>query len=530
MTPVRFGPFSQIILASHLLTPRSPLESYNDHSHISTKPNSLSFSPLSELYSTTTREMISSVTTLLLPLLLLCHYSAFAKRLVVFAGPHKTSETSIEEFFYSYAHGPGAPDQTHDHQQALKHWIWPQIRSPSLTGLGTTPHQVFGHLVTDAQSPEIQSALLEGIHDQFQKAAEVDGDAFQGMIIGSEEFDRVGPSSYSDADAIDAVHRVVDKLSLAPSDVTIVLLYQRPRMDQWFSIFNYVPMEVLPSGGTEDPYHQFLCDPVYARNTAWEALGNAMNPLRVAEEYANQGYKVNVLDLSGLKVEGLDVEHMIGCTVLNAECDVDGFLINLSGESYLKQGNAKDTATNPFPDLSADHQAEMEELFRIRDCTYDAWRTNPELFGGITLEFQNPFFTLECSAPEKQMAEYLEDTSFFLNALQSQVDCNAVPVSIHNILRGDALPPVGNEVYSWEEEKAPEAAAGNTQSVNDNDGDANPKWTMPVFLLLFIAVGAIGLAWIRRADRRVQKGRYSSTPRDLELNVRETTNLSNNIT
>jgi hypothetical protein len=30
-----------------------------------------------------------------------------AKELVVFAGPHKTSETSVEEFFYSFA---GSPD------------------------------------------------------------------------------------------------------------------------------------------------------------------------------------------------------------------------------------------------------------------------------------------------------------------------------------------------------------------------------------------------------------------------------------
>ena len=46
------------------------------------------------------------------------------KELVVIAGPHKTSETSVEEFFYSYARGDN-PEQ--EKEKSLLGWSWPQI-------------------------------------------------------------------------------------------------------------------------------------------------------------------------------------------------------------------------------------------------------------------------------------------------------------------------------------------------------------------------------------------------------------------
>ncbi|MGK3745326.1 MAG: hypothetical protein ACI90V_012187 [Bacillariaceae sp.] len=48
----------------------------------------------------------------------------FGKELVVIAGPHKTSETSVEEFFYSYARGDN-PEK--EKEKSLLGWSWPQI-------------------------------------------------------------------------------------------------------------------------------------------------------------------------------------------------------------------------------------------------------------------------------------------------------------------------------------------------------------------------------------------------------------------
>ena len=43
------------------------------------------------------------------------------KELVVFAGPHKTSETSVEEFFYSFARGDN-PEYEKEKLE-IKKWI-----------------------------------------------------------------------------------------------------------------------------------------------------------------------------------------------------------------------------------------------------------------------------------------------------------------------------------------------------------------------------------------------------------------------
>ena len=46
------------------------------------------------------------------------------KQLVVFAGPHKTSETNVEAFYYKFARGDH-PDFYKE--EALRGWSWPQI-------------------------------------------------------------------------------------------------------------------------------------------------------------------------------------------------------------------------------------------------------------------------------------------------------------------------------------------------------------------------------------------------------------------
>ncbi len=483
--------------------------------------------------------------------------TVIAERLVIFAGPRKTSETSVEEFFFSYAHGPGSASIQFPHQQALKHWIWPQIHS--VTGLTTTPHQIFRHLVTDADNVDMQRSLLSELRSQYDKAKEADGDDFQGMIIGSEDFDRVGPNPYSDDDAVAAVSRVVQELGLSPSSVTIVLLYRLPRLQQWLGIFNFIPFE-----DEDGEYQQFLCNDDYIQNYAWDALQNSMNPLRVAQVYANQGYDVRALDMAGIVARGMDVEHVIGCTVLNAECDENGYLINLSDESYLKDSEVDDSMLTEFPELTLQQEADLETLFQLRDCTYDSLRTDPT--SGISLEFQQGMLTNECSESEKSMATLLIDTDYFLNVIQAQVDCNPVPVSIKAIFDGTATvettpatnsptlsPTVGTSVEGTdlstpsptssmqppiEEPEAielsgtvtlPEAGEPNENENVDAQSKASnassggdPKWRMPVFFFIFIGVGGAALLWKRRSRRR-QRNVMESQDQELQPSLVEPT-------
>jgi hypothetical protein len=53
-----------------------------------------------------------------------------------------------------------------------------------------------------------------------------------------------------------------------------------------------------------------------------------MNPFMLAQTFLEYGWKVVVVDLSGVDKTLLDIEHVIGCHVLNGKC-FDGYLEGL---------------------------------------------------------------------------------------------------------------------------------------------------------------------------------------------------------
>lgn len=486
---------------------------------------------------------LSSSSILSLIVLSLHHAEVTAERLVIFAGPRKTSETSVEEFFYSYAHGPASAMSGFAHQEALKHWVWPQLHK--IHGLLTTPHQIYGHLVTEADDKTLQDKILSELKEHYDKAKNVDGDNFQGIIIGSEEFDRVGPNPYSQDDAVFAVERVTDALGLTAADVTIVLLYRTPRLDQWLAIFEAVPFDE-----GEQSYQTLLCDDKYKKRYAWDLLQNAMSPLRVALIYAMQGYGVKMLDLTGLEKKGLDVEHVIGCEVLNAPCDDEGFLLNLRDESYLIDTAIHDSIQTDFAELTATQEADLERLFLLRDCAYDYLRTDTS--SGVSWEYQTDDGLLSdgCTPTNIAMANKLINTDYFLNVLQSQVDCNDDPVSIKDIFLGTALdatlsptdemdnPPDSETNPAEDVDGTPQQGGDNVEpseldsSVTLPNGDTiqhqasssssssaieEPKKRTLLYVFLALALGGIAfVVWKRRTKKRRNPRDLVNTP-DFEL-------------
>jgi hypothetical protein len=400
-----------------------------------------------------------------------------AKELVVFAGPHKTSETSVEEFFYSFAGSPDIKDSPE--QQALKDWIWPQIIDDSLTFLPIGPYAIYQYLVTKADDDKVQQVLLQGIQDQFEMAT-------KGIIIGNAEFDRVGASPYSHYDSIAAIQRVVDRLDITKEDVTIVLLYKTPRIDQWLGIFNFEVIEVTKG---DYSYDEFVCDPTYSQH-AWEYLDAAMNPLRAATLFREQGWKVKLIDLHGVKEAKIDVEHVIGCEVLGGDCH-EGWLKNLKYITF-EHDTVKDDEMTPaqeatFGGLTHSEQDDLDKLLLVRDCKYESLA----LDSGVTILYEYRIWET-CKYAPLGAPERLTDTDFFLNAIQSQVDCNKHAVSILEILTGEV---------DADSSKTVESSPENTTSTKE---DKHPSWRIPVFLLVFIGMGAGLLVWINKASHRQQ--------------------------
>jgi hypothetical protein len=390
-----------------------------------------------------------------------CH----SKKLVVFAGPHKTSETSVEDFFYKYATGDTGrlPEQ-----QALKDWIWPQLVGTNVKAKGTEPHQVFSHLVTDADNAALQEEILDGIEEHWDRAN-------KGVIIGNEEFDRVGPNPYTHYDAVDAIQRVVKKLQVPNEDVTIVLLYKTPRVNQWLSIYNFTE-------GKYDSYTEYMCDPD-STDERWEAIDSAMNPLRIAEVFRNQDWKVALIDLEGVEQNKIDVEHVIGCEVLGGTCQ-DGWLENLVNKTFAKYTEFYDDANDKTLEaLTKEQEDNLDQLFLLRDCLYDTLTFDD----GVEVIYEYTIWNGCTDAPE-HVPEVLTDTDLVLEAMRSQTDCNTEPISMVDILNGEV-----HELY------------GETSQNEDH------ALTIPIFFLVFIVAGVFLLVWIHRSSRR-EREQYGGTP------------------
>mmetsp|Transcript_40713 Transcript_40713/g.62627 ORF Transcript_40713/g.62627 Transcript_40713/m.62627 type:complete len:467 (+) Transcript_40713:191-1591(+) len=436
---------------------------------------------------------IGSVPLLLLLLLCGCllPYTSLARKddesgdhrhLVVFAGPHKTSETSIEEFFHTYA--AGRDDMPQD--DALHGWIWPQVSGDNqllVKDAGIEPHQVFKHLVLNAMNQEIQEELLQIIEDEYNEKAEL------GIIIGSEEFDRVGRTEYTHTNAIDAVVRVKDRLGISDHHTTIVLLYKTPRIDQWLALFNFEIIEM--QGGHTDAYEEFICDAVNTEER-WETLHTAMNTLHVAKAYRAQGWDVQLIDMGGVKDAGMDVEHVIGCEILKGECDEDGYLKELRDETFEENSEIYDSFGNRvFKALSDKQEYDLENLFRTRDCNHADLKDDD----GITFLYEKSVL-LGCDKLNQELVVALQDEDFMLDAVRSQKDCGSEPMNLRDVLSGEetvAAEDPANQHHYDEEFEIYEKK--------------HHRWYIPFILFVLIGLGF----WYRaeigdRIDRTHQYG------------------------
>lgn len=132
------------------------------------------------------------------------------KKVVFFAGPHKSASTSVQEFFYNYAAGW---TQANPQGIALKHWRWPRIQDYG--------YKIFNTFVTEADNVRLQTQVLHGIQTSYEASK-------NGIILGTPYFDQVGPDATYDG--LNAMLKITNQLEIDdPKDVTVVINYRTPR-------------------------------------------------------------------------------------------------------------------------------------------------------------------------------------------------------------------------------------------------------------------------------------------------------------
>ncbi len=330
-----------------------------------------------------------------------------AKELVLVAG---TRQEGIRDFFYEHS----ADFET---KEGLQEWTWPTlhdedyklVKRESATWTKVWRQNVFGLLFEEETNSIIQQTLMEAIRESWDNSS-------KGIILGEEKFANVGVQSLVGSDdALKVIYRLMENLSITPKDVTLVLIYYAPRVEQWASIWH--------DESTYQSYANFVCK-LDEDDERSEFLDTTMNPFRLSKVYREHGWKVVVVDEAGVRKSGLDPAHAVACDILGVSCK-KGWVAGLENEA------SKDASSYDVPELNENEKEELEALFLLRDCVYKH-----------DLEQEKEFEVLHQKVVWKDcrnhfasdLREKMKDVDYVLSAIQSQMGCGDESVNLSEIL------------------------------------------------------------------------------------------------
>lgn len=274
----------------------------------------------------------------------------------------------------------------------------------------------------DYDDQNVQTKIIDTLVNHLDTSS-------RGLVMGGDEYDRVGNTIWSNRNAIKAISDVSAATQIANEDITIVLLYEHPRVEQWLSIYTHkiTATEIDNDSNFKDAYEEFLCNPD-TYDERFETLETAMNPFKLATTYLKAGgYNVVMIDLDGVRDAGLMIEHVIGCEVLGGTCSNAGWLDTLESESFMKYQKSDDEAAHPFHSLTPNDVQDLERLLRLRDCNYqNILKDHPN----FRILYEKSIFNSCPTTTNDVVVTDLQDTTKLFNAIQSQKKCNNDPVSL----------------------------------------------------------------------------------------------------
>ncbi|KAL3929236.1 MAG: hypothetical protein SGBAC_012303 [Bacillariaceae sp.] len=261
-------------------------------------------------------------------------------------------------------------------------------------------------------------------------------DSENGIVVGTEFFDQVGRNARYDA--MTPMNKIVDTLEQEDSDVTVILNYRSPRIEQWLSIWK--------ASDPNSTYTEFMCKSYHnpedpdLKKVRLDQLSASMNGLNAAYEFLRRGWKVKLIDLEGVHETNRDVTHVIGCDILMGQCE-DGFIAK-----HDKYRTPDEEVPDIGTDVDEDEARKVEELFRFRDCGYEALLRPFVESEQLEVMYKYSIWA-DCEPGRAEIYKNLANADEVVyTALLSQVDCSSVGIDVHDgiITMDEALTMSGN--------------------------------------------------------------------------------------
>jgi hypothetical protein len=386
-------------------------------------------------------------------------------------GPHHVNTLSVELFYFKHA------NSNRDPAPALANWTWPAQEGPLVTASHGHGRSVYKHLVKNPFDDNLQEELLTNIQVGWNHSK-------HGVIIATEEFDRIGEDLPSKLDGLGAMKRVVEKLSVTPSShVEIVLNYRLPRLAHWLSFYE-------KDSKHKEHYKHYICSGKH--HEIWEALESSMNPFKLADTFRKEGWKVYMVDMEGVAAKQLNVAHVLGCHVLGVECK-NGWIQGL-------QNQVEDREDEPDPDSSSlddKIQIELETMFRYRDCHYRGIMDDPG-FKIVQDGSLSSMLKHDCDYKKKDVYKLLANSTFLYNALRTQFGCHDEWIDIAELLGNTTTDGSSTDSDDTEDPTEGEEELVSKALSNSTWG---PKVVVPLFLVLLVAVGTTGMFYLQYHKR-----------------------------
>lgn len=322
------------------------------------------------------------------------HKAIKPNRVVVFAGPHKSASSTVQEFLIQYCTGRALYKQ----HRAFDDWRWPSVESASKVPDRKILSRLVYNETKDAKLiASISSAIAKTYHE------------YANLVLGSEELDRFGTVPWSGRDGIKVVQDI-EKL-LNHQALEIVVNYRTPRQKQWLSIWKQLTAMDVLEGKPDSTYSKWICTD-HVRS--WEFLDCVANPLGLAEAMLSslsQLATVKLIDMGGVAKQKLDISHVSACSILNVPCN--NTWVNGIGDRALIM-NAKSKSKK---DISPEVSNEMRWVLEQRDCLYQA---SLEEHSNFEVLYQD---SLWGGCDPAALISELSNTTFILDLLRSQFGC-----------------------------------------------------------------------------------------------------------
>jgi hypothetical protein len=396
-----------------------------------------------------------------------------SKRLVIFAGPHKSASSTVQELLVQY----GTGRRRYRKVKAFQQWRWPLLQSSPIparkqwAGLVTYNHN--NHTEEEEEDRhQLQLAMQETYHQ------------YPNVMVGSEEFDRFGQTPWSHRNGVQAIQEIQQWLPADDAELELVINYRTPRHAQWISIWKQLTsLDELRMGEPAVSYPDWICHD----DRVWEYLDCVANPLGLANAFVQQNWTVSLIDMGGVTARDLDIAHVSACDVLQVPC-TDGWVRGVNRTLLM---NPKRRSLDDVSDRQLD---EMEWLLRQRDCVYQtAWfglDTNPNL----SILYQDSLWK-DCPANNSpSIANHqLWNTTYMVQLLQSQFDCHTT----------NNPPPPPLQVTLTQLVAMQAKAAPVDETITTSPASSSMDWIV-VQLLQWIMVGVLfrGLFQFRRRRRK----------------------------